>query len=636
MNTRPDQSRSLRCAFLRTALQGILAGSTFVLVDLLGGLSGFAATVEINREGREVVLTWEGEGILQSADDVIGPWRDELDALSPHRITPSGTRSFYRIFYPFGLQSFLEPPEMAFGEPDPAAARLAHELTHVVQQRSAVEARSRVNLFSGEVLWTEVDLQIKGRGLDFIWARKYRSRAGPNTAQGNRWDFSYNIYVRRAGENIKVFDGNGREDIFYARRNGTYAADQFFSEGRFESNNVFKLTFATQSAWEFRPLTAAIAPGKISRILDRNGNTLTFSYDALGRLSRVTDTLDREILVAYDRDGFIESVTDFTGRQVRYAYYQNTDAGGSAGDLKSVTSPTVTGTPNGNEFPNGKTTSYTYTKGFIDDRINHMLTAAVGHDVNITHEHVYQTNQTDLDFLRVRTQRVGDAGEVLNYTYVRQTPSTANGQAVVKTIVNDRVGNVKEHTYDGGNRLVLLREFTGRATPGQRTTEALNRPANPLRTNDPSFFETRYEWNVDSMLTRAVYPNGNNVVNTYESALNPAAAPRARGNLRTREWLPGPLKGDQTSIMERFEYAVDFPFVTRHTDARSNDTFYAYDSRGNCTNIIHRIPNIVEDFEYNESGQSRLTSRPITAAAIAIVSTASISCPESGTATFIR
>ena len=37
------------------------------------------------------------------------------------------------------------------------------------------------------------------------------------------------------------------------------------------------------------------------------------------------------------------------------------------GDLISVTSPAVTGTPTGNDFPNGKTESYAYSSGFGDN-----------------------------------------------------------------------------------------------------------------------------------------------------------------------------------------------------------------------------------------------------------------------------
>lgn len=618
MNLRTRRIDPSRCAICRTAAGIVLTGFLVLFVD---EACAAANPLEIGGNGRSLVLTWEGDGVLQSADDPDGPWHDETGAVSPHGIVPSDSRSFYRVFYPLGFNSLFEPPEMAFGEPNAAPSAVAHELAHVWQQRKSgflpeVGDEVVVAFYSGEVQCTAVDLRIKGRGLDFIWARKYRSRVGPDTAQGNRWDFSYNIHIQRSGRHVRVFDGNGRRDVYLVQSDGTFAADQLFRQGRFDSDGVFTLLFADRGVWQFLPFDGRPAEGKLSRIADRNGNELTFAYDGRGRLVAVTDTLDRKITVSYNVDGFIEAVTDFTGRKVRYAFYTDPEPGGSFGDLKSVTSPIVTNSPTGNDFPSGKTTTYSYTEGFADPRANHMLLARTDADAQTTHEHVYQTSQTDLDFLRVRAQRVGNAGQNLMFSYVFETPAASNGLAVLKTIVNDRVGNVKEYSYDAGNRLVMMREFTGRAISGQPTTETLNRPRNPLRTNDPPFFETRYEWNEDSLLTRIIYPNGNSISNTYELALNPLVGRRSRGNLRSVERLPGPTGGDQTGIVEYFDYdsdtshCCDFNFLTRYTDARSNDTFYAYDERGNCTNIIHRIPSITEDFAYNDSGQLTAYTAP--------------------------
>src|SRR5436309_6438384 len=82
----------------------------------------------------------------------------------------------------------------------------------------------------------------------------------------------------------------------------------------------------------------------------------------------ITDSLNRPVTVAYNLNGNIASVTDFMGRQARYEY----DA---EGNLVAAISPAVTGTPNGNDFPGGKTNRYTYSQGFADPRLNHNLLA---------------------------------------------------------------------------------------------------------------------------------------------------------------------------------------------------------------------------------------------------------------------
>src|SRR5439155_18487878 len=70
----------------------------------------------------------------------------------------------------------------------------------------------------------------------------------------------------------------------------------------------------------------------------------------------------------YNADGRLDFIEDFIGRRVTFG-------SDTAGDLVTVTSPAVTGTPNGNDFPNGKTNRYAYSSGFADEKLNHNLIA---------------------------------------------------------------------------------------------------------------------------------------------------------------------------------------------------------------------------------------------------------------------
>ena len=128
----------------------------------------------------------------------------------------------------------------------------------------------------------------------------------------------------------------------------TYTARGVFAEGRLDSASSSASRFSGGGVWEFRPLDGPPAAGRIARIVDRNGNALRFGYDETGRLAVVTDTLGRDIRVGYDRAGRLATLTDFTGRRVSYSYTAH-------GDLASVTYPAVTGTPTGNDFPDGAT-----------------------------------------------------------------------------------------------------------------------------------------------------------------------------------------------------------------------------------------------------------------------------------------
>ncbi len=468
--------------------------------------------------------------------------------------------------------------------------------------------------FSGEYTLSGFDLDIPGRCLGLTIGRKYRSRVGPNTAQGNGWDHAYNIRVQVNGENRFVNDGNTRRDRYTPAGEGTWTRPEFLRELTEDGDGSAMLTFPDTGVWQFLPLDDPLAPGMISAIVDRNGNTISLAYNNQGQLATITDSLNRDITFTNNADGFIESICDWTDRCVTYDYYDGIEPGGSFGDLKSVTTPAVESNPQyllppGHEYPEGKTTIFTYTTGFADDRLNHNISTITDPkgQTTVINEYSQITDPNDLNFDRIVRQTLGNPGDTINYSYVAPEPSEQNNFAVIKAIVNDRMGNVEERFYDIGNRLVMVHEYTGRAPdPDAPTTDTENRPVNPLRDDDPVLFETHYEYNDDSLLIRMVRPNENEEVFDYDEE-NPDR--RSQGNLLQDCRLPGPLGGDQVQICESFQYADGFGgccgtnFVTEHTDGSGNTTFHEYDNVGNRTHTTHRIPGIVEDFEHNEFGQ---------------------------------
>ena len=172
-----------------------------------------------------------------------------------------------------------------------------------------------------------------------------------------------------------------------------------------------------------------------------------------GQLTQIVDDLDRTNTVAYNTAGLVANVTDFSGRAVRYEYDGN-------GDLVACVSPPVTGTPNGNDFPGGKTNRYTYSSGYLDDRENHLLLSVIDASGQQIQDHIYQHNQTDLEFLHcISVQRWTNTPTIL--AYLPQTPTPSNQFAVLRCIINDPEGNVTEAFYDARNRCVLERDFTG-------------------------------------------------------------------------------------------------------------------------------------------------------------------------------
>lgn len=480
-----------------------------------------------------------------------------------------------------------------------------------------------IYLFSGEFYENAEDLRIKGRGFDFSWKRRYRSKLGPDsTAQGNRWDYAYNIFLERDDTNLVLHDGGGRADTYKPQPDGTWGRDEFFREIGRNPDGTYTLTFANGGRWDFHPFEGQPEAGKIAAIVDRNGNEMNFAYDGAGRLTTITDTLNRDIALSYNDTGFIESITDFAGRQVTYEYYGDGEQGGSAGDLKACISPAVVGTPTGNDFPDGRRTTYTYSTGFADERLNHNLLTITDPRRNDPNDPTYAmgpylinvyaetTDSNDPNFDRAIRQVWG--GDIIDVTYHPQVPSAANGQSVLKAVVNDRMGNVSEHDFDIGNRLIRERKYTGRANPTLPTTITANRPAGQLRPDDPPYFQTVWEYNADARVTKIIHPNGNITENVYESALDPNARRRARGNLREQHERVGShgTPSDQQEILKTFVYDADqgcgtcgSNSATEITDGLGNTAQREYDERGNLVREIDRIASVVTEYEYNDHGQ---------------------------------
>ncbi len=487
-----------------------------------------------------------------------------------------------------------------------------------------------VYLHSGEFYEPVTDLRIVGREIDFIWSRKYRSVTGRATAQGNGWDFSYNIFIRPEGGDFVVCDGNAREDLYQKQDKGVWTAAGFFRTLEENFDGSYTLRFDHQGVWIFHPFDGRPEGGRIATIRERNGNQLRFAYDEQGRLSEITDSLDRPIQVRYNGQSLISEVVDFSGRVIRYEYFGNNEDGGNLGDLKSVTSPAVTNTPTENDFPNGKTTSYTYSTGFEDSRLNGNLQTITdgrrndpsdptfGAGPYLRNHYSATTDPDDPNFDRIVRQVWGNPDEVIDYHYSPLLPSNANRRAVVRTIINDRRGLVKEYFYDEANRLVVFREYTGFADRSRPTTATTNRPEGKTRSSDPEFFETVFEWNEQHLLTRTILPNGNIQERVYEGDLNPNADQKTAANLVATRLLPGTHTpgGDQSVIEERYEYDSDFNgccgfnFVTKFTDGRGNVTTHDYDDRGNRVRTVHRISSVVESYEFNEFGQLRARVYP--------------------------
>lgn len=167
-----------------------------------------------------------------------------------------------------------------------------------------------VYLFSGEYYLEVEDLRIPGRGFDFVLTRTYRSKTGrlhnplgnSVNRMGDKWDWSYNIYLQEAGPHLIFCDGHGRINWFQVQPDGTWAHPGYFRVIEQEPDESYTMTHADGTVWRFEqdPFSDDIL---IMEMIDRNGNTMQFNNVTNGIqrmwLDHIIDTLGRVIYFSY-------------------------------------------------------------------------------------------------------------------------------------------------------------------------------------------------------------------------------------------------------------------------------------------------------------------------------------------------
>jgi YD repeat-containing protein len=604
MNTRVLLAR--RCA----SSSGRLTGSAIWAIPLVGALlltPPAAARADLRLgialSGTNVVLTWTNPGaLLQSSLSVTGGWQLVVGAASPYSVPATNPASFFRLLA-------VTAPNFEFRYVAPTFATLIggpvsncgcaspeNPYATVTDGNAEDNGQGLVLLPTGELVQRAVDLEIPGRGFNWRLERAYRSGMNYDGPLGRGWEFTQNrrLVVQTNGNVLRV-DGSGRADLYVAGGGGFQSPSGFYTRLTLNLDGTFQEREPHGTLWLYSR-TNDLGIAALTTMLDRNSNTMSFSYNAAGQLTNVTDTLGRPLSYRYDANGRLVSVVDFTGRTVSYGYNTN-------GDLISVTSPVVTNTPNGNDFPAGKTVLYTYSSGFADVRLNHqLLTVTAPNESSNGPPRLsaqYNTNSLSPNAGRLVSLLLGGtnasgvgAGGTIYYAYLNLAAAGSNDFAspVAQNTVTNRNSNVTQYQFNQLGNAVSTVQFT-----------------RGLRAGDPPSFTTTRVYNRDGALLARTSPAGNSVVYAYDSA-NPDRL--QQGNVLQSQRLAGPPGGDQATLTTSYAYEPFFNFMATNTDGRGNTTSYAYDSRGNRTNIIYRIPSITETFQYNSFGQVTLHVLP--------------------------
>ncbi len=466
-----------------------------------------------------------------------------------------------------------------------------------------------VALYDGSFQYDTVDLTIPGRGFDWTFERVYRSDVSTSGPLGNNWDFNYDrrLVVVNAQDLVEVqgsfptaklgdvvlLDGLNRGDLYVVNSDGSYTAPAgYFTRLVLNTDGSFSERDATGMVVDYAaPAAGGTAP--MTSMSDRDGDTMQFQYNNLGQLVRVLDTLGRPINYIYDTnpnsasDGLLIAVQDFTGRTISFQY-------DNSGDLVGVTSPAVTGTPTGNDFPDGKTEAYTYSSGFSDQRLNNnLLTITAPNEVAdggpprivLT----YGTSPGLASFDRVTSQMEGGtnatgvpSGGTMTYQYqVLATASPGDFTTpVFQTTVVDRDGNESLYQFNQLGNIIESQAFNNR----------------DIRPSDPASYTTTYAYNKDYLLLGETLPEGNSVQFVYDS--NNADRFLQGDLLSETQFADAARGGDQSSVTTSYTYEPIYDQLHSVTDPRGNDPSFVPPNGG--TNSPARYTTVYT-YDYQEA-----------------------------------
>jgi len=342
---------------------------------------------------------------------------------------------------------------------------------------------------------------------------------------------------------------------------------------------------------------------------DRNGNTLTLSYDATHLLQRVQSgntTLD----FIYNSNGFVSQVTDHTGRVWSYDYDDN-------GNLIEVTNPT------------GGTKTYTYQshKESFDAQVDYLITNVSDEEgksiVSVTYNN------------KGRVASYTEGALTYSYTYVdantvrktdnnghTQTFVTNGNAAIVKRV--DALGNSTEKLYDENNRTVINIDASGK-----RWSTKKDEMGRTIASTDPLGNKTTYTYEGDNARPSTITtPLGHVTTMTYDAKQNPLTVTDAKGNTQSFKYdskgnaieiidakgakttIAYNSNNQPTSITNALGYTTTISYDTLGrqqsiTDAEDRTTTYAYDDMDRIVKTTDAIGNVVE-YTYSKAG--RLTS----------------------------
>lgn len=472
--------------------------------------------------------------------------------------------------------------------------RLAKSSTVYGSQTSSGYSQDPVNTATGNYIYNKKDLQMPGKGINFVFERNYNSQDPSDGPLGYGWTHTYNARLFMGGDSsITIRWGDGKTETWTPDGLGGYTPQYGVFDALIDNGDgTYTVKKKNQARYNFN------TSGYLSGITDRNSNTIALTYTG-GNLSQITDTAGRNIGLAYDGSNRIAAITDPLGMTIAFTY----DA---SGNLTSATDR------------NGNVTAYTYDADHqmltvVDPRGNTVVSntydaekrvvtsqrdAKMGQttytydEINkkttITDQLGYQTIHYHDELLRL-VQETDSLGNSAYYTY-----DTAGNRTEVK----DKKGNITAYTYDTAGNVLTKTDALNNVT-----TITYDSNNNPLTRTDALTNTATFQYDASGNLIKNTDPLGNFAATTYNTSGQILTFTDARGNSTTNTYdAEGNLIEVQSALGNKTIYTYDgLGRKLTAKDALNRTATYTYDNNDNLLTVTDPLGN---DTTYTYDGNN--------------------------------
>lgn len=479
----------------------------------------------------------------------------------------------------------------------------------------------------GSLNLSRQDFSFKGRGPQLSFSRSYNNQDSPvgPKPMGEGWRHSldmklYPISAQSTGAGPVPDWVNNLKGKFFGESSIPQAVTGWttvqVSEGTFrkygnawytERGRHGKLEevtggflFTAKDGTRYRYDYPTLGATPVRSITDRNGNVMSFAYDASGQLSTVTDSVGRNCEFTYktlagvysDNSSRLTGIACSDGVDLSFAYTPE-------GYLLSVQRGT-------------RVENYEYAPESAALGARYNLVKATDSNSRSFNYQYYTLGDSFPNTSSVSNLRSTDVVKKVQYPDLKSASFAYNLQTVNKRTVTDLRGNDTVYT--------------------------LNYYGNPLRIDEPLGKTTRMTWSIDegkndNVTTSKTDPLGYITLFDYDPQGNVIKETDPYGNSITTTWnqkfsLPE-LRTDRNGVIQRWKYDLNGDLLEetdgdgkktsyeynltgerkRMTDPRGYLTYYSYDQWGNLATVTAPEGSVTK-YEYDVRGRRTASIDP--------------------------